>query len=294
MQKCLVSIGHDAIFLPYPRDITYPCKNMSNLIKNLRLQTASKFGKCIVDQTDEKRIQELIHALHPITCDKPLIRIGAKNDGGYLVPDDFEGIEYCFSPGVAGVSDVEKDCAKRGMAVFMADQSVDQPATQHERFHFTKKYIGVTTNEGFMTLDDWVASSCSDSKSELFLQIDIEGFEYEVFLACSDQLMRRFRIIVAEFHRLDHLWAKPFFNLASRAFYKILQTHKCVHLHPNNWRGTVKNGDIEIPINLEFTFLRNDRIHNAVHARTFPHPLDADNVDKPSVVLPPCWYRKNS
>ena len=29
-----------------------------------------------------------------------LIRIGSKNDGGYLVPDDLKNINACFSPGV--------------------------------------------------------------------------------------------------------------------------------------------------------------------------------------------------
>ena len=265
---------------------------MSNFIKNLRLNVASWANKNIVDLTEDSQIRSLMTSLHPITCEKKLIRLGSALDGGYLVPDDFVGIEHCFSPGVAYASDLEYACAERGMGVFMADKSVDQPAVQHERFHFTKKYIGVTTNDKFMTLDDWVASSVADRESELFLQIDIEGFEYEVFLAASDRLMRRFRIIVAEFHRFDHLWAKPFFKIASRAFEKILQTHSCVHVHPNNGRGSIRRADIEMPLNMEFTFLRKDRIQNFDYAKKFPHPLDSDNVvGKPSLILPPCWYR---
>ncbi|MGJ8650810.1 MAG: FkbM family methyltransferase [Opitutaceae bacterium] len=267
---------------------------MSNFIKNCRLRVASLANKFIVDQTKESQIRSLITSLHPIVYDKKLIRIGSPTDGGYLVPDDLEGIEHCFSPGVADASDLEYECAERGMGVFMADKSVDQPAVPHQRFHFTKKYIGVTTNDTFMTLDDWVATSVSDRESELFLQIDIEGFEYEVFLAASDQLMRRFRIIVAEFHRLDQFWGKPFFGVASRAIEKILQTHYCVHSHPNNWRGSVRKGDIDIPINMEFTFVRKDRVDDFTYAVDFPHPLDIDNVSSiPSLVLPPCWYRRN-
>jgi len=268
---------------------------MSNFIKNIRLNIASLTGKFIAEKTDFRRVQALIQSLHPINCDKQLIRIGSPKDGGYLVPDDFSGIEHCFSPGVAYASDLEYECAERGMNVYMADKSVDSPALDHERFHFTKKYIGVTTNEGFMTLDDWVADSVSDSTSELFLQIDIEGFEYEVFLAASDSLMRRFRIIVAEFHRLDHLWDEPFFKLASRAYEKILQTHSCVHAHPNNGRGTVKTRGIETPLNMEFTFLRKDRIYGSSYAANFPHILDSDNVESATpIVLPSCWYGGSS
>jgi hypothetical protein len=141
-----------------------------------------------------------------------------------------------------------------------------------------------------MTMDNWVATSLAESQSDLLLQIDIEGYEYEVFLSISDNLMRRFRIIVAEFHQLKQLWNNPFFNLAARAFEKILQTHTCVHIHPNNYYGSIQKEGIEIPKLMEFTFLRNDRIVNPSHQSVFPHPLDYDNTDNPPLTLPKSWY----
>jgi hypothetical protein len=242
--------------------------------------------------TDKNVLQALVHKLYPVLPGKDLIRLGPKSDGGYLVPDDLEGIEACFSPGVCLVSGFEKNCADLGMKVFMADRSVDQPAAMHELFHFTKKYVGVTTNDDFMTVDDWVASSLSGSKADLLLQIDIEGYEYETFLGMSDSLMCRFRIIVAEFHDLDQLWNRPFFQLASRAFEKILQTHMCVHIHPNNCSDPLSKGGLSIPPVAEFTFLRSDRINNPSYANVFPHPLDFDTANKPHFPLPSCWYDK--
>lgn len=219
--------------------------------------------------------------------------MGSRLDGGYLDPDDLEGIAHCFSPGVAEASNLEYECAGRCMGVFLADDSVDQFAAQHDKIHFTRKFVGVTTNDIFMTLVEWVANSVENPDSELFLQIDIEGFEYEVFSAASDRLMRRFRIVVAEFHRLDHLWDKPYFKLASRVFEKILQAQVCVHIHPNNGRGSVHKGDIEMPLNVEFSFLRRDRIAETSFSTTFPHPLDIDNMkDQTSLMLPPCWYHR--
>ena len=160
--------------------------------------------------TEAKKIKSLMQKLHPVSCDKELIRFGPKGDGGYLLPNDLDGIEACFSPGVASVSGFEKDCADFGMKVFLADKSVQQPAEVHNRFNFTNKFIGVTSNDDFMTMDNWVATSLAESQSDLLLQIDIEGYEYEVFLSISDNLMRRFRIIVAEFHQLKQLWNNPF------------------------------------------------------------------------------------
>lgn len=240
--------------------------------------------------TDRNELQSLLQKLYPVSCNKELIRLGPKGDGGYLVPYDLADIEACFSPGVDLVSGFEKDCVDLGMKAFFADKSVDQPAQAHPMFFFTKKFIGATKNDDFMTIDDWVASSLPQSQSDLLLQIDIEGYEYEVFLSISDILMRRFRIIVAEFHHLDQLWSKPFFNLSARAFEKILQTHTCVHIHPNNCCRPLQKGGLTIPPVSEFTFLRNDRIVNPSYLNVFPNSLDYDNTDNPPITLPKCWY----
>jgi hypothetical protein len=240
--------------------------------------------------TAQERVAELISRLSPVIAPKELIRLGPNGDGGYLLPDDLDGVHACFSPGVSLISGFERDCAERGMKVFLADGSVEGPAEKHDLFKFTKKFIGVTANAEFVTLDQWVADSVADSSADLLLQMDIEGYEYEVLLSASQSLMNRCRIIVAEFHSLELLWSEPFFNLAGRVFDKILQSHSCVHLHPNNHHGSVKRGGIEIPRIMEFTFLRNDRMGPRRQQAIFPHPLDCDNTDNATVVLPKCWY----
>ncbi len=263
---------------------------MKRINKFLLKKALIDSNKVLVEMTDFNKIQLLLQKLYPVSCDKELIRLGPKGDGGYLLPNDLEGIEACFSPGVAFLSGFEKDCADLGMKVFLADKSVDQPAEEHRLFNFTKKFVGVTSNDDFITMDNWVSISLPDSQSDLILQIDIEGCEYEVFLSISGKLMRRFRIIVAEFHKLDQLLNSPFFNLAARVFEKILQTHTCVHIHPNNFYGSTQMKGLDIPRLLEFTFLRNDRITNPSYQNVFPNPLDYDNTDNPPLILPKCWY----
>jgi hypothetical protein len=242
--------------------------------------------------TAKSELQELLRKLYPMSPSKELIRLGPKGDGGYLVPNDLIGIEACFSPGVSLISSFEKECADLGMKVFLADKSVENPAESHELFYFTKKFVGVTTNDDFMTIDNWVSESLPESKSDLIMQIDIEGYEYETFLGISDSLMQRFRIIVAEFHSLNELWNKHFFGLASSAFDKILQTHTCVHIHPNNCNPLLNKSGLSIPPTAEFTFLRNDRIPNPKFSKVFPHPLDSDNTDNSHIALPKCWYNQ--
>lgn len=266
---------------------------MKQFLKSLAINILTIVNGFPTALTDKGQVRSLVEKLFPVSQSKNLIRLGPKGDGGYLVPDDLEGIEACFSPGVCLASGFEKDCANLGIKVFMADKSVDQPSESHKLFHFTKKYIGVTTNNDFMTVDDWVASSLPQSQSDLMLQIDIEGYEYETFLGMSDGLMSRFRIIVVEFHNLDELWNRYFFQLASRAFEKILQTHTCVHIHPNNHQKPLNKGGLSIPPVAEFTFLRNDRISNATYAKDFPHPLDFDTANSSHFPLPTCWYQKH-
>lgn len=271
------------------------CEPFMEVTKYLRYLLMKILGVADVFPTRTTSKDDLnshLQSLHPVSCNKELIRLGPQGDGGYLIPNDLEGIEACFSPGVSFESGFEKDCADLGMKIFLADKSIDQPAETHKLFYFTQKFIGVTTNNDFMTINNWVTSSLPESHSDLLLQMDIEGYEYEVILSMADIIMRRFRIIVVEFHQLHMLWSMPFFSIAARAFDKILQTHACVHIHPNNCCGSLQKRGLTIPRLMEFTFLRNDRITNALYQNEFPNPLDSDNYsDKRHITLPECWYK---
>lgn len=263
---------------------------MSKSLRSHLEQSLEKFNGFPTALTDEKALRSLIDTLRPLSTDKPLIRVGAEGDGGYLIPDDLQGLSACFSPGVGEVSAFEVDCADRGMAVQLADASVNAPAAHHSNFTFTRRFVGAISNKNTMTLDEWVSYTLGDFCGDLLLQMDVEGSEYEVFLSTSQTLLERFRILVIEFHMLDQFWSRPFFRLARRVFEKILQSHVCVHLHPNNCCGTIEKSALTIPRVMEFTFLRRDRIQSFSPARTFPHVLDRDNTSNPPLHLPRCWY----
>ena len=57
-------------------------------------------GLALAKQSELASAHPLIEEIRPDTTDKPLIRLGSEADGGYLVPDDLEGIVACFSPDV--------------------------------------------------------------------------------------------------------------------------------------------------------------------------------------------------
>ena len=263
---------------------------------SLARQILTRAGVFTGKTTRVSELQSLVHDLRVVPIERDLIRVGPEKDGGYLLPDDLAGIPHCFSPGVSNCSDFELDLAHRGIDVFMADRSVDGPATDHPRFHFEKKFLASVDapEDGLVTLDEWYRSCLGPITSEspdAVLQMDVEGAEYEIIHSASETLLRRFRIIVVEFHRLHQLLDRYSFGWMSRAFRKLLRNHAIVHLHPNNARRTIEYGGMEIPFTMEFTFLRRDRIHSSKRTLEFPHVLDRENVEtKPKLVLPSCWY----
>jgi hypothetical protein len=265
---------------------------MKQIIKKAIIKYLFSRGLSVGLRTDRTSILSLIKELSPVRTDKNLLRLGANGDGGYLVPDDLEGILACFSPGVGNLSAFENDCLKFGMKIFLADKSVDRPAVQNENFNFIKRFIGPTTDEDYITMDDWANLYLKENDtSDLLLQMDIEGYEYFSIINMSETLLKRFRIIVIEFHELEKLWDKEFFEKATIALKKIMQNHMCVHIHPNNCYELVVHYGIEIPRVAEFTFLRKDRIRSHVPQTIFPHPLDFDTTNNKTIVLPKCWFK---
>lgn len=240
--------------------------------------------------TSKEEMQKFINQLKPMKVNKELIRLGSSKDGGYLVPDDLEEIEALFSPGVGMSSSLELDCAIRGMKAFMADASVDGPVGEHELFHFQKNFIGAVDNDEFMTMESWMDSADISSSSDLILQMDIEGHEYETIYSIPTEKLKRFRLIIIEFHQMEMLWNKFYFEKFKNSFLKLTQTHYIVHIHPNNCCEPIEKDGISIPPVMEFTFIRKDRVKIDGYVKTFPNPLDVDCAKKKPLVLPRCWY----
>lgn len=99
-------------------------------------------GKRIQPFADKNGMLDFIKLLKPSKTNYQLIRVGGNGDGGYLIPDDLEGIESCFSPGVSEIANFELELAEIGIACYLADYSVDGPPVKHELFDFEKKFLG--------------------------------------------------------------------------------------------------------------------------------------------------------
>jgi hypothetical protein len=240
--------------------------------------------------TDSTALAQFFRSVRPLSTNHELIRIGGENDGGYLVPNDLEGIEVCFSPGVSRCADFELDLARRGIDCFLADYSVGAPPVSHPLIHFEKKYLGQADDSKYTTLESWVARNAPHQR-EFILQMDIEGGEYPVIVDTSSETLRKFRILVIEFHEMESLYDKKGFSLINLTLAKLLKDFDVVHIHPNNFEKPIVYGKYAIPPYMEFTFLRKDRISRRQPASMFPHPLDRKNVARnEAIALPNCWF----
>jgi len=262
-----------------------------NKMEELARKWLLALGLNVTRPTNTADVLGLIRKLRPQDCGKELIRIGADGDGGYLVPDDLEGIEYCFSPGVNTSSHFEDHLANLKIRSFLADYSVDSPPVSRPEFTFDKKFLGATDRAMFFTLATWKDKYLKNYTGDLILQMDIEGYEYEVILSTPEDLLKQFRIIVIEFHFLDRVFDRFTFGIILSCFDKLLQYFHVAHIHPNNRSGSVRRGNVEVPRMIEFTFLNKNRISSTHPQCVFPHKLDIDNVtEMPPLRLPKCWY----
>jgi hypothetical protein len=246
------------------------------------------------DFVGTNRLISLINKLKPVKTQIELMRVGGDMDGGYLVPDDVEGISACYSPGVEYTSTFEKDLFDSfGINSHLADYSVDGPPPYFQPLSFTKKFLGAMNNDMYMTMDSWVRNTPEySSVDDLLLQMDIEFGEYATLLATSDEVLQRFRTIVIEIHHIDKWGHVSFFNIVESFFDKLLQHFYVLHAHPNNYGTVVNVGGIELPETIEFTLHAKHRCNMLGYIKNFPDVLDKPCAPhKPELVLPKIWYK---
>lgn len=263
---------------------------ITHLISIFKIFLLNK-GIIITKATSNIKLNMFFKRIQIFNTDKKLIRLGGNGDGGYLIPDDLSDVNFCFSPGVSNFAYFEEDLSKYGIKSFLADYSVNQAPTNNINFKFLKKFLGILNDEKNITLETWVNSNCSFDESDLILQMDIEGCEYDILIDANIELLKRFRIIIIEFHDLQNLFNPIGFSIINKCFDKLLDNFVIVHSHPNNTLGSVKYKNYEVIPVMEFTFLRKDRITNMTRNFNFPHLLDSDCVkNNTTIALPKCWY----
>jgi len=262
---------------------------MANGWKSTRRNLQAKLRRARLGAAGRARLQQVLDCLTPHGCAVPLTRIGGGADGGYLLPDDLDGIAASFSPGVSDKMDFDLAILERGIPCFLADASVPGLPHPHPLATFDRLFLGPRTEGQFISLDDWVARY-APARGDLLLQMDIEGAEYATLAAASDATLARFRILLVEFHGFHRILSPKHLERMAPVLDRLARTHAVVHLHPNNAAPPVRAGDLSLPPVFEAAFLRLDRAGELTEPPALPHPLDQPNIASlPDYPMPRFW-----
>jgi hypothetical protein len=274
LKKVLATLGireNSIILKPYIR--------FASAVRNLRIpeKLGDKFGIFASHMVSESDLKSYWKLLQPHSNGHELVRVGGKNDGGYLLPNDFEGIKYCYSPGAGTIWTFEESLGTNyGIESMVCDGTIEMfPSFDHLK-SFIPKNVGLAESENIISIESWVGE-VGASPGDLILQMDIEGGEYPILSSIDSEFLLKFRIIVLELHDLHLLTLLSSFSYQySQLMFNLLKNFDVVHLHPNNCGGSyIAHGTI-FPKVVEITLHRKDRAQNRSSAR-IPHILDAPN-----------------
>lgn len=190
---------------------------------------------------------------------KDLIRLGSSNDGGYVVNKlSLDDSEVLYTYGVSNDYNFELDYIKQypDKKVRMFDHTVDYPPEVYSNVHFKKEPLKIneddTENSFLKHLIDF-----NDTKKRVFLKIDVEGYEYDFFLALSKNLnlLKNVTGMVIEFHDLSSVTKYVLFQ---KIINKLSKFFTVTHIHGNNHSSRHNIDGALYPITIELSFCKNE------------------------------------
>jgi hypothetical protein len=263
-------------------------KKFHQLIKNILISE-----NLALSRFNQDKVKSFLKKIKIIDSGHELIRIGANTDGGYLLPDILDQVEYCFSPGVGNSDTFENHLLKYNIKSFLADGTVNY----NGKHDFIKKNLNSFNDDKNISLEDWISEKLSTPvnklNKKLLLQMDIEGSEIGVLYNVSLECLDRFKIIIIEFHHFHEIFKHFGLEIYNNLFDKILKTHNVIHIHPNNNSQTVNFLNNKISELYEITFInKKDCKYVKKIDYNLPHKLDHRcNLSLPEIKCPEIFYK---
>jgi len=152
-----------------------------------------------------------------------LVRIGPKEDGGYVLADGFE-YDLFISCGIANDIRFEEallDIYKIKCIAF--DGTIETFPSHINNIEWVPKNIGYLNTEKTTNLKEYIQNN-----KKIFLKMDIEGSEFNWLDSMKEEELENFSQIVLEVH-----W--PFDIYRMNMLRKLNKTHYIIHIHGNNY-----------------------------------------------------------
>ena len=206
-----------------------------------------------------------------LTCYKSpfnKVRIGKDFDGGYVVCD-IPNIKYevLLSCGISDDISFEDDFCKKYTSTpcYAYDGTIENIMFDNTSITYIKKNINNFNDDNNTDLHSLI-----DSYNNIFLKMDIEGYEIPWIKTLDDHQLQRFSQIVIEFH-------SPFNNTEVEVFNKLNKYFLIIHFHGNNSCGVRMHNGVVIPNVFECTYLNRKYFNNYYELNDENIPIDMEN-----------------
>lgn len=197
------------------------------------------------------------------------IRLGKNNDGGYVIAD-IPDVKYdlFLSGGVSNDDSFEMAFLNKyqNIPCIMFDGTCDY-TPKLDNVQFIKKNLGKINDDKISNFESYF-----DNYNDIFVKLDIEGGENELFESITDDNLKKIKQLVIEFHSARQITIPT----------RLSKTHWLIHLHGNNCGGVSNIDGIDIPNVFECTYIRKDNINDLeLNNVIIPHPkLDQPNKNR--------------
>jgi mannosyltransferase OCH1-like enzyme len=198
-----------------------------------------------------------------------LVRIGPKEDGGYVIADGFE-YDLFISCGVANDVRFEEDFLDIHKIKCIAfDGTIETFPSHRNNIEWVNKNIGYKNTEKTTNLKKYIQNN-----KKIFLKMDIEGSEFNWIDSMTEKELNQISQIVIEFH-----W--PFDIYRMNMLKKLNKTHYIIHVHGNNGPSVYnihnkKAGlmNIIIPEVFEVTYINKKLFDTSLKKINKNYPVD--------------------
>lgn len=228
-------------------------------------------------QANAHKVRSLLAMLRPQTLSgSRKLRIGRFFDGGYVMVDDFIGIEAAYSIGINDDVSWDLDIVDRAIPVFQYDHTIEAVPVEHALARWRKMGLGAVNDPGasLMTLQQMIEDNGHTESRNLILKCDVEGAEWAVLGALPAGILGQFRQIVMEIHCLNFLDDPVWADSIRKGLSCLAASHNLVHVHGNNYAEWTAIGGIPVPSVMEITMMRKDAGSFDESEEIFPTALD--------------------
>jgi hypothetical protein len=215
----------------------------------------------------------------PLPPETTFVRLGKKNDGGYVMIENLLRGGVAYSVGISTDASWDMAMARRGYEVHQYDHTVPDSPEKDPALHFHQIGLCPTGEQApsMQSIDTLLEQNGHAARQDIVLKIDIEGAEWGVFSSLPEPALRAFSQIVVEFHWLHLLDEDERYETARKALSKLHADFAPVHLHANNHLDLFVMGGVPVPGVIEVTYVRRDLVTTEPSRRAFPTPLDEPN-----------------